>query len=366
MMRLEGRAPAKLNLTLEVLGRRADGYHEVASVMHTLSLCDTLTLELPPPDRLNPARGAIHIVEASDGAPLRETIPTDSRNLVWQAVARFVALTPSPSPAAWERGDARQHFWSAEASASAACGSSASALHIPLSRVGGEGDTGGEGNPSWHATLLKRIPSQAGLGGGSSDAACTLRLLNQWAARYERALSDDALHTLASELGADVAFFLNGGCALATGKGERLQPLPTLPPFWWVLAKPYGVGVPTGWAYAQLQRGTVSPTARAEHTERLVRLLPTLQTPRQLAPLLHNDFDTPILEAIPPLAELRTLLEQGGALRVILCGSGAAQAALCESEAHAKTLAQMLIQQNYWAVWARMYWVNTSLTAGTP
>jgi 4-diphosphocytidyl-2-C-methyl-D-erythritol kinase len=51
MMRLEGRAPAKLNLTLEVLGRRADGYHEVASIMHTLSLCDTLTLELPPPDQ---------------------------------------------------------------------------------------------------------------------------------------------------------------------------------------------------------------------------------------------------------------------------------------------------------------------------
>ena len=191
------------------------------------------------------------------------------------------------------------------------------------------------------------------MGGGSSDAACALRLLNQWAARYERALSDDALHTLASELGADVAFFLHGGCALATGKGERLQPLPTLPPFWWVLAKPYGVGVPTGWAYAQLGRGAVSPNARADHTERLARLLPTLRTPRDLAPLLHNDFDAPILQAIPALAELRTLLEQGGALRVILCGSGAAQAALCESEAHAKALAQMLLQQNYWAVWAR-------------
>jgi hypothetical protein len=142
MMRLEGRAPAKLNLTLEVLGRRADGYHEVASVMHTLSLCDTLTLELPPPESFDPARGAIHIIEPSDSPPLREAIPTDSRNLVWQAVARFVALTPSPSPAAWERGDARQHFWSAEASASAACGSSASALHIPLSRVGERGTQG--------------------------------------------------------------------------------------------------------------------------------------------------------------------------------------------------------------------------------
>jgi 4-diphosphocytidyl-2-C-methyl-D-erythritol kinase len=107
-MTIEGRAPAKLNLTLEVLGRRADGYHEVASVMYTLSLCDALTLELPPPERLDPARGEFHIVEASDSPPLRDAIPTDSRNLVWQAVARFVALTPSPSPAAWERGDARQ------------------------------------------------------------------------------------------------------------------------------------------------------------------------------------------------------------------------------------------------------------------
>ena len=134
---------------------------------------------------------------------------------------------------------------------------------------------------------------------------------------------------------------------------ERLQPLPTLPPFWWVLAKPYGVGVPTAWAYAQLGRGVYIPTMQAKHTERHQRLLPTILTPRDLAFLLHNDFDAPILQAIPALAELRTLLEQGGALRVILCGSGAAQAALCESEDHAKALAQMLIRQDYWAASAR-------------
>jgi hypothetical protein len=157
MMRLEGRAPAKLNLTLEVLGRRADGYHEVASIMHTLSLCDTLTLELPPPDRLNPARGAIHIVEASDGAPLRETIPTDSRNLVWQAVGRFGEMLNLPP-----------------------------SMRFPPLREGNQppsvppacrGNLTEGVQHSWHATLLKRIPSQAGLGGGSSDAACALRLL---------------------------------------------------------------------------------------------------------------------------------------------------------------------------------------------
>ena len=336
MMRLEGRAPAKLNLTLEVLGRRADGYHEVASVMHTLSLCDTLTLELPPPDRLNPARGAIHIIEPSDSPPLREAIPTDSRNLVWQAVARFCEMLNLPP-----------------------------SLRFPPLREGNQPPSvppASRGNltegvrkqtVAWRATLTKRIPSQAGLGGGSSDAACALRLLNQWAARYECALADDALYALASELGADVAFFLKGGCARATGKGEQLQSLPTLPPFWWVLAKPYGVGVPTAWAYAQLNRGAYNPAVRADHTERLARLLPTIRTPRDIASLLHNDFDAPILQAIPALAELRTLLEQGGALRVILCGSGAAQVALCESEAHAKALANALIRQNYWAVRAR-------------
>ena len=354
-MTIEGRAPAKLNLTLEVLGRRADGYHEVASVMYTLSLCDALTLELPPPERLDPARGEFHIVEASDSPPLRDAIPTDSRNLVWQAVARFwemLNLPPSLSFLPLREGN----------------------RELGLPRSQGLGTTLREGNhpPSvppacrgnlkegvqkqplaWRAALTKRIPSQAGLGGGSSDAACALRLLNQWAARYECALADDALYALASELGADVAFFLKGGCARATGKGEQLQSLPTLPPFWWVLAKPYGVGVPTAWAYAQLNRGAYNPAVRADHTERLARLLPTIRTPRDLAPLLHNDFDAPILQAIPALAELRTRLEQGGALRVILCGSGAAQAALCESEDHAKALAQMLIRQDYWAASAR-------------
>jgi len=330
-MSLEGRAPAKLNLTLEVLGRRADGYHEVASIMHTLSLCDTLTLELPPPEQFDPAHGEIHLQGASDSPLLHKAIPTDSRNLVWQAVVRFVALIPC----------------------------------IPLSRGAGAEEIGsplphcgrgaeGEGNPSWRAVLIKRIPLQAGLGGGSSDAALALRLLNRWAARYECALSDDALHAIASRLGADVAFFLTGGCALARGRGERLQPLPTLPAFWWVLAKPYEVGVPTGWAYAQLGRGAYSPAVRADHTERLARLLPTIRTPHDLAPLLHNDFEAPILQAIPALAELRALMEQSGALRVILCGSGAAQAALCESEAHAKALANTLTRQNYWAVWAQM------------
>jgi hypothetical protein len=146
MMRLEGRAPAKLNLTLEVLGRRADGYHEVASIMHTLSLCDTLTLELPPPDQLDPAKGEIRVVEASDSPPLCEAIPTDSRNLVWQAVARFWEMLNLPP-----------------------------SLGFPPLREGNQppsvpptcrGNLTEGVQQSWRATLLKAYPVAGGAGRG--------------------------------------------------------------------------------------------------------------------------------------------------------------------------------------------------------
>ncbi|OYT73067.1 MAG: hypothetical protein CFK49_10625 [Armatimonadetes bacterium JP3_11] len=333
-MRLEGNAPAKINLTLEVLGRREDGYHEIASVMHTLSLCDTLILHLPDAPALDAAQGQISIGahqphpgsvegEASHHRPPSTpweggedaTIPADSRNLIWKAVEAFVRNSPRPlSHAPCERG------------------------------------TEGEG---WCATLIKRIPAQAGLGGGSSDAATTLKLLAAWAAQWGIPLPD--LHALAANLGADVAFFLNGSCACARGKGEILEPLPALPPLWWVIAKPYGVGVPTGWAYAQLKRNALEPDAPAPHTERLRYALQhgAIRAPHHLAPLLHNDFDKPILNGIPVLRTLRQQMEHAGALQVLLCGSGAAQAALCESQPHAESLARTLIQQGYWAIAAQ-------------
>ncbi|OYT68391.1 MAG: hypothetical protein CFK48_11750, partial [Armatimonadetes bacterium CP1_7O] len=156
----------------------------------------------------------------------------------------------------------------------------------------GENRSGDEG---WRASLIKRIPAQSGLGGGSSDAATALKLLAEWA--KQRDIPSPDLHALAAHLGADVAFFLNGSCACARGKGEILEPLPPLPPFWWVVAKPYGVGVPTGWAYAHLKRSALEPDAHAPHTERLVNALKrgVIRTPHALAPLLHNDFDEPIL-----------------------------------------------------------------------
>ncbi|MDW8106439.1 MAG: 4-(cytidine 5'-diphospho)-2-C-methyl-D-erythritol kinase [Armatimonadota bacterium] len=305
-MRLEGHAPAKLNLTLEVLGRRPDGYHEVATILHTLSLCDTLVLELPDHPALVPARGSLTVVDAlvspSGGAPLAD-VPSDARNLVWKAVEAF-----------------------------------ANALSLPPN------------DDAWRATLVKRIPTQAGLGGGSSDAATALRLLGAWARAVGINTSD--LTALAGTLGADVAFFLNGACALACGKGEQLTPLPALPQFWWVLAKPYEVGVPTAWAYTLLNREPLRPNTPAPYTQRLADALQQgrIRTPEDLAPLLHNDFEQPVLSTIPALQMLRQRMQAHGVLRVLLCGSGAAQAGLCTSQTHAEQLAHTLAQHGYWAV----------------
>ncbi|MCS7272974.1 MAG: 4-(cytidine 5'-diphospho)-2-C-methyl-D-erythritol kinase [Fimbriimonadales bacterium] len=305
-MRLEGHAPAKLNLTLEVLGRRSDGYHEVATILHTLSLYDTLVLELPNHPALASAHGSLTVVGAllpPSASASHADVPSDARNLVWKAVEAFASELALPS---------------------------------------GEGE--------WRATLVKRIPAQAGLGGGSSDAATTVRLLTAWASAV--GVRTPNLTALASTLGADVAFFLNGACALARGRGEQITPLPALPQFWWVLAKPYGVGVPTAWAYALLGREPLRPNTPAPYTQRLADALRqgAIRTPENLAPLLHNDFEQPVLSAIPELQTLRQQMQAYGVLRVLLCGSGAAQAGLCTSQTHAEQLAHTLTQQGYWAV----------------
>ncbi|MFN3690261.1 MAG: 4-(cytidine 5'-diphospho)-2-C-methyl-D-erythritol kinase, partial [Fimbriimonadales bacterium] len=196
-MRIERNAPAKINLTLEVLGRRADGYHEVASVMHTLSLHDTLALELPNAPLIDASQGEIVVVgeetpsssfPRAQGEPEGggiDSIPTDTRNLIWKAVEAFVKSSAHCHPV---------REWGADS---------------VLWERGQEG--AGRG---WRAQLIKRIPAQAGLGGGSSDAAAALAILADWARRWKTAQPN--LYSIASKLGADVAFFVGKGAGGAS------------------------------------------------------------------------------------------------------------------------------------------------------
>lgn len=165
--------------------------------------------------------------------------------------------------------------------------------------------------PRVHITLEKQIPVQAGLGGGSSNAATVLRGLN---AMHNFALSTATLSRLAAGLGSDVAFFLRGGTALATGRGEIVRPLPDLPPFHIRIVKP-----PFGLSTADVYARWTGPQTPADRVEVLA-----LTGGFDLARLLYNDLEQPAFALRPELMSLKGRLVAEGAEAALLCGSGSA------------------------------------------
>ena len=184
-------ANAKINLTLDILGLREDGYHEVAMVMQEVSLHDTLSLKK--------TEAGIQLSITIEGQ--KGTLPADETNLCWKAAALM-----------------QQEY----------------------------GLTGGVS-----MELVKRIPMAAGLAGGSADAAAVLKGMNQL---YELEISEERLCELGARLGSDIPFCLLGGTMLAEGRGEKLTRLPDFPETFVVLAKPE-VGVSTAWAYKTYDAG---------------------------------------------------------------------------------------------------------------
>lgn len=250
------RAPAKINWTLEVLGQRPDGYHEVRTVLQTIDLCDTVTLESAL-DLALEVRGA-----AIDGGSL----PAQD-NLAYRA-ARLLQ----------QRSGSQQ---------------GASII------------------------LDKAIPAGCGLGGGSSDAAAVLMGLNRlWGLN----LSGAELAALAAELGSDVPFFLFGGTALATGRGEKVQPLPPARQANLVLAfPPLLLPGKTRRLYALLTPDHYGHGAATERLcQRLARGDPIADGD------LYNAFEIVAALAFPELARWQAALVGVGALKVHLAGSGPA------------------------------------------
>ncbi len=273
-------AYAKINLTLDVFSKRADGYHDIASVMQTISLADTLHIT-----RLD-APGIVFTCDAPD-AP---DVPTDATNLVVRAAQAVL--------------------------------DAATAAGTPL-------------NGGVHLHLVKRVPSQAGLGGGSSDAATALRGVNT---ALDLKLSDATLKTLAAGLGSDVPFFLIGGTCAARGRGEKLTPLADAPPFALVVVKP-DASVSTGWAYGELDADTARKSHRA--TKRMEEALRENDQARILA-FQSNDFELPIFRHYPKLAWLHDELMMAGCHVARLCGSGAALYSIASGQADAERIAALL------------------------
>ena len=261
---------AKINLTLDVLHKRPDGYHEVEMVMQSISLADELSLSLQT--------GAISV---STDVPELET---GSGNLASRAAELLKEN----------------------------CGVKQGA----------------------HIHIRKDIPIAAGLAGGSSDAAAALKGLNQL---WRLGLSLEELAQLGAKLGSDVPFCLYGGTMLATGRGEKLSPLPSMPECWVVLAKP-PAQVSTAWVYSNYRDkpDTAHPDIAGMQQALAQRDL------AQIAFKVGNVLETVTIPAYPEIYELKNKMLQYGAMTSLMSGSGPTVFGLAETYDKARSIANQL------------------------
>ena len=276
-------SPCKLNLTLDVGTLRPDGFHEIDSLVVRLSPSDELTVTIKP------------------GPRLVKLIVKDRR-------PESVSIEPLPKGA-----DNLAHR----------------AAQLALDTLAPEHDI-----QVW-ITLAKRLPVQAGLGAGSSNAAAVLKAVGE-------ALGGGVaeLLPLAAQLGSDVALFLaESPLVRVRGRGEIIEVVAlALPTLHGVLARP-ALGVPTGPAYALLD--ALPNRAPGSATERLL-------AGASLADALSNDFEAAVLPAYPEAAAVHAALTHAGALRAQLCGSGSAVFGLARDRAHARELAKELAGKVAW------------------
>jgi 4-diphosphocytidyl-2-C-methyl-D-erythritol kinase len=260
-------APAKLNIGLEILGKRADGYHEIRTVMQAISLCDTLSAV--------PAAAASLTVD-------RAELDYDD-NLVCKSVR------------AWAKAAGMPHAQMA-------------------------------------VSLSKRIPTSSGLGGASSDAASALLLAN---ALYRQRLTPEELHLAAGSIGSDVPFFLSQPTAFVSGRGEIIEPLPSMETSWFVLVTPdVAINRKTATMYANLTHADFSDGSAIDNYVRQAKNH-TLDD----SVLVSNAFERVLLRMMPELAPIPDALRTLGANRVSLTGAGPTWFAMVDSQSDAATLA---------------------------
>ena len=267
---------AKLNLTLDVLGKRDDGYHDLRSVMQTVSIRDDIEIDV--------GTGKPWCLKCD-----KEDIPTDERNLAWKAAKVYC-------------------------------------------------DALGKDPDGIEIRITKRIPSQAGMGGGSADAAAVLRALNR---HYGEPLSIMALAELGAEVGSDVPFCVLCGTAMVEGRGEKLRKLPDMPDCIIVVCKPdFSVSTPE--LYKKIDEVAIAkhPDNQAMESALLAGDL------EKVAHSLYNVFDPVVTEDHLELNYIKSLFHQYGAVGYQMTGSGSACYAVVSEFEVAAVICSML-KENY-------------------
>ncbi|HNR88797.1 MAG TPA: 4-(cytidine 5'-diphospho)-2-C-methyl-D-erythritol kinase [Spirochaetota bacterium] len=288
-MQLTTRAHAKVNLHLEVLNKRPDGYHAIFSLMASVGFCDLLKLESVRLTERPDGECSITVHAAGGKYPeLIETIP-HGRNLIEMAAA----------------------------------------LYCRTAGLSGE----------IVFTIEKNIPSGAGLGGGSTDAAAALRLLNQRLGR----VSEPDLRALAAQLGADVPFCLNGGAAICEGIGDIIEPLVGRVTRHLVIAND-GIYVNTAAAYASLHRGQSYPVDRDALNRKRARIIEDFANGnlRNLTSIRKNDFEAPVFAEHPRIEHINAMMAAHRPEFAAMTGSGSSIIGVFESESDARSAHEAL------------------------
>ncbi len=289
------RAHAKVNLHLEVLNRRDDGYHAIVSLMASVALHDLLKLD---ESTVREFSGGIDIAVAVRSAGgthggVIDAIPAHE-NLIARAATLYCQRAGLNGTAAY--------------------------------------------------SIVKNIPAGAGLGGGSSDAAAALKLINGRLGRF----TDEDLAGIGVMIGADVPYCLTGGFAICRGIGEIIMPVPGKLNSW-VLVINDGIHVDTGAAYRSLQRGVAIDTAREAEVGKTIRRLTAALFSGSLEELketVKNDFETPVFSRHPLIGRIKEELYGCGAGLAIMTGSGSSVVGLF-AEKDAAERAQARLGKKY-------------------
>jgi len=287
------KVPAKINLSLDVVGKRADGYHLLETVMQSIDLYDFITVALT--DSPESESGGIRITAD------RPTFPCDSRNTCYKAAEQF--------------------------------------LHAMKDIDGEEAEEKTTGIPSSSAKRIlihidKKIPQAAGLAGGSADAAAVMIALNKL---YGFPFSNATLANIGAKVGADVPFCLAGGTILCTGIGEILEPLPPLDGNPIVLVKP-NFGVSTLWVFGKLD---LSHLGKRPATDKVIQAIER-QDFQALFAQTANVLESVTLPAYPVLVRIKDALLDAGAIGSLMSGSGPSVFGIFQTEELAETALQKI------------------------
>lgn len=282
-------APAKINLYLEILGDRSDGYHELVMILQSIDLSDQIHLQAISTDTIR--------VRCD-----HPQVPTDKTNLAYRAAALMAQQFPNA-----------------------------------FAQYGGV-----------EITINKHIPVAAGLAGGSTDAAAVLVGIDLL---WRLGLTQSELQELAALLGSDVPFCVAGGTAIATGRGEQLSPLPSLDNLYVVLGKYRSIAVSTAWAYSTYRQQfgssyvsdlkSLESRAHAVHSGGIVKAI-IHEDGEQIGQKLHNDLEKVVLPEYPQVLQLRQAFQNSGVLGALMSGSGSSVFGLCASFEQAQQVQQQV------------------------